>query len=75
VKRADSFNIVIRLTGWGGGCKRLWCGLEVNGEKARAVDAKLIAVPCDEAEIEERFFDCASRRFAQNQRRGTLRSE
>ena len=24
--------------------------------------------------IEERFFDCVSRRFAQNQKRGTLRS-
>jgi hypothetical protein len=26
-------------------------------------------------EIEERFLGCVSRRFAQNQRRGTLRSE
>jgi hypothetical protein len=27
------------------------------------------------AQIGERFFDCVSRRFAQNQERGTLRSE
>ncbi len=27
------------------------------------------------AQIEERFFDSMSRRFAQNQKRGTLRSE
>ncbi len=37
--------------------------------KARAI--------CEGGEryIEERFLDCVSRRFAQNQRRGTLRSE
>jgi len=29
----------------------------------------------DSVYIEERFLDCVSRRFAQKQRRGTLRSE
>ena len=37
VKRVDSFNIIIRLTGRSGTCKRLWCGL--SGGRAHAISA------------------------------------
>ncbi len=40
-----------------------------------AVEGSLFDRPVGAASIQERFFDCVSRRFAQKQNRGTLRSE
>jgi len=40
------------------------------GEKRRALGVRVVVLT-----IEERFFDCVSRRFARKQKRGTLRSE
>ena len=42
--------------------------------KAKTHDEGSFVVVTKE-QSEERFFDCVSRRFAQNQKRGTLRSE
>jgi hypothetical protein len=47
-------------------------------EKVRSVaDTRVVSggLRVGAAEIEERFLDCVSRRSAQSQRRGTLRSE
>jgi hypothetical protein len=48
---------------------RVFCG------RATAVEGPLFDFPASRCRFQERFFDCASRRFAQNQKRGTLRSE